>query len=239
MASGQVAPSMPHGSSRSADQIATDLAAQIRVNMTEAGRVFLLSPARIGGPRSVMLLREQAEFDLAIRLRQGAATIGEIYAFISGLYFRGKLAYTDVFSAAPRGIPPRLVIVPGMGLVPPETILTYDQLQSIAKIPVDAGNTAYSGPFLRDAALLDQRAGSDCRHVLLGSIATEKYTRPLLEVFGERLLVPAEFVGRGDMSRGGLMLRCAQSPQELTYIAVQGAARHGSRPPKLKPLRTR
>ena len=184
-----------------------------------------------------MLMREQAEFDLALRLRNGTAAIGEIYAFISGLYFRGKLAYTSVFGAAPSGVAPAMVIVPGMGLVSPETILSYDQLQSTANVLVDADNPAYSEPFLRDVALLDQQAGPDCRCVLLGSIATDKYTRALLQVFGERLLFPAEFVGRGDMSRGGLMLRCARTTEELTYIAVQGAVRHGNRPPKLKPSR--
>jgi hypothetical protein len=200
-------------------------------------RVFLLSPARIGGPRSLMLMREQAEFELALRLRNGTASIGEIYAFISGLYFRGKLAYTGVFGAAPSGVSPAMVIVPGMGLVSPETILSYDQLQSTANVPVDADNPAYSEPFLRDVALLDQQAGPNCRYVLLGSIATDKYTRALLQVFGERLLFPAEFVGRGDMSRGGLMLRCARTTEELAYVAVQGATRHGNRPPKLKPSR--
>jgi len=184
-----------------------------------------------------MLMREQAEFDLALRLRNGTAAIGEIYAFISGLYFRGKLAYTGVFGAAPSGVPPAMVIVPGMGLVSPGTILSYDQLQSIANVPVDADNPAYREPFLRDVALLDQQAGPNCRYVLLGSIATDKYTRALLQVFGERLLFPAEFVGRGDMSRGGLMLRCARTTEELAYIAVQGATRHGNRPPKLKPSR--
>jgi hypothetical protein len=129
------------------------------------------------------------------------------------------------------------VSMAGMGLVPPDTILTYDHLRTIGNIPVEADNAAFSVPLLRDASLLNQRAGPGCRYVLLGSIATEKYTRHLLEVFGERLLFPAEFVGRGDMSRGGLMLRYARTSQELSYVAVQGATLRGHRPPKLKPLR--
>jgi hypothetical protein len=187
----------------------------------------------------MLLLREQAEFDLAVRLRNGTATIGEVYAFISGLYFRGKLAYSKAFGAAPRGIPPAMVIVPGMGLAEPDTVLTPDQLRSIGRVPVEAQNIAYSAPFVRDAMLLDQRAGPGCRYVLLGSIATEKYARPLLDVFGERLLFPAAFVGRGDMSRGGLMLRCARAAEELSYVTIHGAVRRGSRPPKLTPLRKR
>jgi hypothetical protein len=153
------------------------------------------------------------------------------------LYFRGKMAYADAFGAAPEGIPSAVVIVPGLGLVPPDAILKYDQLRAIADVPVEASNKAYSAPFLRDASRLNHHAGATCQYVLLGSIATEKYTRPLLDVFGERLLFPAEFVGRGDMSRGGLMLRCARTAEELSYVAVQGAVRHGRRPPKLEPWR--
>jgi hypothetical protein len=72
-----------------------------------------------------------------------------------------------------------------------------------------------------------------CKVVLLGSVATPKYVEPLLGIFGERLMFPAEFAGRGDMSRGGLMLRCARSGEQLTYVPVATAMRHGPRPPKL------
>jgi len=184
-------------------------------------------------------MRAQAEFELAVRLREGAATLGEVYAFISGLYFRGKVAYAEAFGAAPSGIPHALAIVPGMGLIPTDAVLSLDQLQQIARVPVDAENAAYRDPLRDAAALLNQQAGPDCRYILLGSIATEKYTAPLLEIFGSRLLFPGEFVGRGDMSRGGLMLRCARNFQELSYVPVYGAVRHGRRPPKLEPLRKR
>ena len=183
-------------------------------------------------------MREQAEFELAVRMRNGEATVGEIYAFISGLYFRGKVAYAEAFGASPAGIAHALVIVPGLGLIPTGARMSLDQLQTIAQVPVDAGNAAFCDPFRDAAALLDRQAGPDCRYVLLGSIATEKYTRPLLEIFGERLLFPEEFIGRGDMSRGGLMLRCARGSQELSYAPVHGAVRHGRRPAKLEPLRS-
>ncbi len=197
-------------------------------------RVFLLSPAKAGGPRFEMLLRKQARFDLAEKLRQGTATVGEVYTFISGLYFRGKMAYAGAFQSAPAEIPPALVIVPGAGLVPPDTVVTIEQLRAIAEIPVDEGNTAYREPLSLAARLLNQHAGPMCLHVLLGSIASGKYTAPLLEVFGQRLVFPPDFVGRGDMSRGGLMLRSAHSKIELSYIPVQGAVRHGARPPRLE-----
>jgi hypothetical protein len=55
----------------------------------------------------------------------------------------------------------------------------------------------------------------------------------LAPVLGDRLRFPAEFVGRGDMSRGGLLLRCVAEGRELGYIPLAGAARHGPRPPRL------
>ncbi len=209
-------------------------AASIKSTVVSSGRVFLLSPAKAGGVRYSMLLREGAAFDLAVRLRQGAATIGEVYSFISGLYFRGKMAYVEAFRAPPPGVPPALVIVPGAGLVPPETPIDIEQLRGIADVPVHESNPEYREALLTSATLLDQHAGQGCSYVLLGSIASEKYTAPLLKVFGGRLLFPSDFVGRGDMSRGGLMLRCARSGVELSYVAIQGATRHGERPPRLE-----
>ncbi len=194
-----------------------------------------MSPARIGGPRSNVLLRSQADFDLAARLRRGRATIGEVYSFISGLYFRGKMAYAEAFAAPPEGVPPALVIVPGVGLVPPDAMVDTEELRRTGEVAIEENNPAYRAPLIRDAALLDQRAGPGCRYLLLGSIATGKYTEPLLSVFGERLLFPVEFVGRGDMSRGGLMLRCARSGEELSHVSLRGAIRHGRRPAKLEP----
>lgn len=181
-----------------------------------------------------MLLREQANFEVARRLREGIATIGEVYSFISGLYFRGKMAYVNAFPSAPDGLPPAVVMVPGAGLIPPETPVDLDQLRAISEVPVAENNPMFRDPLLHAAKLLHQHAAADCSYVLLGSIASGKYTAPLLEIFGERLLFPADFVGRGDMSRGGLMLRQAVSGIELRYSPVQGALLHGVRPPKLE-----
>ena len=195
-------------------------------------RIFLLSPANAGGERARLLLREEATFDLAVRLRQEGVPIGEAFAFMSGLYFRGKLAYTQAFAAPPPDVPGSFVITGG-GLAPPETHVTRDQLRALAAIPIDAADDRYRLSLERDSRVLDEIAGPDCDFVLLGSVATVKYLQPLSSVFGERLLFPVEFVGRGDMSRGGLMLRCAESRQELTYEPVGKITRHGPRPPKL------
>jgi hypothetical protein len=182
-----------------------------------------MSPARIGGARSNVLLRPEASFDLAERLRARQATLGEAYAFISGLYFRGKLAYAEAFAVPPEGLPPALVIVPGLGLVPPNTIVDTEQLRRIGDVSIEENNHAYRDPLLRDAQRLEQNAGPACQ--------------PLLNAFGDRLLFPLEFIGRGDMSRGGLMLRRASSGEELSYASLRGAILKGRRPPKLEPLR--
>ncbi len=39
------------------------------------------------------------------------------------------------------------------------------------------------------------------------------------------------------MSRGGLMLRCVSAAEELVYVPIAGAVRHGVRPPRLAPLK--
>jgi hypothetical protein len=66
-------------------------------------------------------------------------------------------------------------------------------------------------------------------------VATGKYVDVLLDVVGERLLFPTEFVGRGDMSRGALLLRAARAERELAYAAVAGAVRRGPRARKVEP----
>lgn len=180
-----------------------------------------------------MVLGDRAEFDLAVRLREGSAQLGEVFAFISGLYFRGKLAYSAAFAAPPAGVPGSLVITSGAGLVPPDARVGIEQLRRIASVPIDAADPRYREPLERDARLLEAAIGRDGDVVLLGSVATTKYLEPLLAIFGERLLFPPDFAGRGDMSRGGLMLRCVRAGVELPYTPVLGAALHGPRPPRL------
>lgn len=196
-------------------------------------RIFLLSPAFAGGKRAQILLRPEARFDLAVRLREEGIPLGEAFAFMSGLYFRGKMAYSREFAAPPPDIPGAFVITGGSGLVPPETVLTIEQLQYIASVPIDTADSRYREPLERACRTLDELAGAACEYVLLGSVATMKYLEPMVGVFGERLLFPEEFAGRGDMSRGGLMLRCVRAGAQLTYVPVGKATRHGPRPPKL------
>jgi hypothetical protein len=195
-------------------------------------RIFLLSPANASGERMQMLLRPAARFDLAVRLREGAATLGEAFEFTSGLYFRGKRLYGRTFARPPRGVPGVLVITPGAGLVPEDTPVTAEQIEALRHVPVDEDEPRFTKPLLESARLLLE-AATDAEVVLLGSIASAKYVDPLLSAFDERLLFPPTFVGRGDMSRGGLLLRQARAGVELEYAPVKGAVRHGPRPPRL------
>jgi hypothetical protein len=187
----------------------------------------------MSGIRARQVTHGSAQFDLARRLRTEGVTLGELFSFISGLYFRGKLAYARAFAAPPLNLPSSQIITAAAGLMTPDTPVKLDQLHEICAGDVDAGNAHYRGPLDRDLKILSETAGADCQFVLLGSIATSKYVEPLSEALGERLFFPAEFVGRGDMSRGGLLLRCAIAGTQLTYVPVSTAVRHGVRPPKL------
>ncbi len=206
--------------------------------VTRTPRIFLLSPADCAGKRARMVLSNRARFDLARRLRTPeGAPLGEVFSFMSGLYFRGKLAYARAFSHPPEGMTGIFVITPSRGLRPADERVTVERLRGFSRVPIDEERPGYRRPLLRDARGLAERVGAECEIVLLGSVATGKYVEPLQEVLGERLRFPAEFVGRGDMSRGGLMLRCVDAGTELLYVPLAGASRHGPRPPKLSPRR--
>ncbi|MEO7168097.1 MAG: hypothetical protein ABI016_13835 [Chthoniobacterales bacterium] len=201
-------------------------------------RTFLLSPAYAGGRRAQMLLNDRAQFELARRLRADAkVSLGEVFTFLSGLYFRGKLAYANAFAQPDQDRV--LVITPTRGLVPAATPVSLADLREFAEVDIEKNDPRYRRPLERDLRRLVRGLTTDCEVVLLGSIATGKYVDVLLEILPERLRFPADFVGRGDMSRGGLLLRSAVDRIELPYIPVQGAVRKGKRPPKLTPRRYR
>jgi len=198
-------------------------------------RIFLLSPAHCGGLRAQMVLSERASFDLAQRVRVAGAPLGEVFSFLSGLYFRGKLTYARAFANPSDDSAGVFVITPTDGLRPADEPVDLARLRRFATVDIAGDDPRYREPLDRDARRLARRIGPDGEVVLLGSIATGKYVEPLLAVLGERLRFPADFVGRGDMSRGGLLLRCARAGTELTYVGVRDAVRRGPRPPRLPP----
>jgi hypothetical protein len=213
-------------------------AKSVRFSGSRSWRLFVLSPANVRSVRGNLLFRESGQSALWQRLRNGRVPVGEVFSFISGLYFRGKLAYARAFANAPAGIPGIVLITSSAGLVSPDQLVTLEDLREMAMGRVDASDSGYRIPLESDARLLCEHMGSHCEVVLLGSIATPKYTEPLLSVFGERLMFPGEFVGRGDMSRGGLLLRCVREQTELAYVPVLGASLRGARPSRLpKPAR--
>jgi len=161
--------------------------------------------------------------------RAGQLSLGRAFAFMSGLYFRGKLSYAQRFGEA-------LVITPTRGLQDPDRPFTLALLREFAVGDVSLDNPEYRSALERDVIALSTRIGRKAQVVLLGSVASGKYVDVLLPILGDRLRYPIAFVGRGDMSRGGLLLRSAASGEELEYGPLTAGVRpRGPRPPKLDP----
>jgi hypothetical protein len=144
-----------------------------------------MSPANPGGLRAALLFRPGASFDLALRLRREGAPLGEVFAFISGLYFRGKLAYSEAFADPPSGLPGAFVITSGRGLVPPDTVVTLDDLRQIAAVPIDATDPGYRD---RDCCASADRAGPECS--CPPRQRRDRHTWPSVRHLGDRLLFP-------------------------------------------------
>jgi hypothetical protein len=180
-------------------------------------------------------MSKKAEFDLAKRLRSSAgAPLGEVFSFLSGLYFRGKLTYSQRFVRSPDEHLAPYIITSNAGLMQADEPVSLARLNSFAQVPIDALESQYTDPLRASVRALHRRLPIDCQVVLLGSIATNKYSDILVEAFGARLVFPRDFVGRGDMSRGGLLLRAVKSGAELDYVALSTIeSRRGQRPPKL------
>jgi len=205
-------------------------------------RIFLLSPANLAGTRAKQALSPNAQFALAAALRSASgAPLGDLFSFISGLYFRGKLTYARRFARPAEPDNPIVgngihIITATAGLRTPDTLVTHAAVKAFARGDIDADNAKYRRPLEAGARALLAEIGPECDVVLLGSIASPKYVDILTAIFGSRLVFPIAFVGRGDMSRGGLLLRHARAGDELAYVPVAGATLHGVRPPKLPPL---
>ncbi len=201
-------------------------------------KLFLLSPAKVGGIRAGMLLNPQASFALARTFHRQGLSLADVFSFASALYFRGKIAYARRFADPATGDLVR-VITATAGLLDPDMLITPQALRLFGAVDIHEDDPRFHQPLRRDAAALARRLPPAGQAILLGSIATAKYRAVLLEAFGARLVFPRDFVGRGDMSRGGLMLRAARSGEELPYLPVEGAVLNGRRAPRLPALRRR
>ena len=153
--------------------------------LSVVNRIFLLSPARADGRRAQLLTRSDANFQLARQVQIGDATLGDVFAFCSGLYFRGKLTYARRFAQPIDGIAGVQIITPSRGLLSEDTRVCGSDLREFASVPVDAHEPRFTQPLMRSAEIL---AAATCEVVLLGSVATGKYVDPLLPVLGSRLL---------------------------------------------------
>ncbi|MGZ8464475.1 MAG: hypothetical protein ACXWXT_02925 [Candidatus Binatia bacterium] len=184
-------------------------------------RVFLLSPANCNGVRARWLLHKNGPSALAQQLRSdGGAPIGDVFKFLSALYFRGKLTYAVTFARPPEHNMGVAIITPTAGLLPCDAPISIAQLRGFSRVPISIKNQRYRTSLCRAARGFADQIGPACEVVLLGSIASTKYLNLLLPIFGERLRVPAAFIGLGDMSRGGLLLRHVREQRELDYIAA-------------------
>ena len=184
--------------------------------------VFLLSPANTSGLRARQLTSPRATFQAAELYRTpDGVPIGLAFAFMSALYFRGKITYALHFG----GVENTFVIAPGYGLVPPTWCINEERMKVMSRTPVDIRKRNYRKPLERDAHALAETVEDDAQVVLLGSVASGKYVDILWPIFGDRLRFPPSFAGLGDMSRGGLLLRAARENRELAYTTLE-APRH-------------
>ena len=196
-------------------------------------QIFLLSPASLSGERARQLTSPDARFDTALRYRSPEGVpVEEAFAFLSSLYFRGKIAYARHFARPPAALPGSgvLVITPAFGLVPEGWPLTLDRMEALRRSPIDVRNPGYAVPLQEHARTIREAMPDETRVILLGSIATGKYVDLLLPVFGDRLVFPRCFVGIGDMSRGSVLLRAVREDRELEYSTLD-VPRHRPRRP--------
>ena len=191
-------------------------------------RIFSLSPANCNGLRARWVLKKSSRSDLAMRLRSAGVSLGEVVTYLSARYFRGKLAYARNFAEPPSSCPGILIITPTAGLLAHDTLIRLSRLRGFGRVPIHVKNQTYRAALRRSAKDLVNELGTECQIVLLGSVATGKYLDILGPIFGARLRVPAEFVGLGDMARGGLLLRCVRENRQLNYVEVASVVRSQS-----------
>jgi hypothetical protein len=190
-------------------------------------RVFLLSPANCNGLRARWVLKKNSRSDLALRLRNNGVPLGEVFTYLSALYFRGKLTYAQAYAEPPPGYPGVLIITPTAGLVPHDVLIHLPRLRGFGRVPIHLKNRLYYSSLRRSARKLAADIDPSCELILLGSIGTGKYLDILAPIFGSQLRIPAEFVGLGDMSRGGLLLRCVRENRQLNYIDARSVITSG------------
>src|SRR5215212_926859 len=125
-----------------------------------SARIFLLSPANCGGTRAKQILSPRAQFPLACALRSAdGARLGDVFAFMSGLYFRGKVTYARRFARPPEPDNPVVgsgvhVITSNAGLRSADTAVTQAAVRAFGRGDIDPSNTHYRRPLETSARAL-------------------------------------------------------------------------------------
>ena len=99
--------------------------------------------------------------------------LGEVFTYLSALYFRGKLAYAQAYAAPPPGCPGVWIITPTAGLVPHDVLIRLPKLRGFGRVPIHLKNRLYCSSLRRSARKLAGDIGPNCELILLGSIGTE------------------------------------------------------------------
>ena len=184
-------------------------------------RLFLLSPASAHGARARPLLELEPRTQLARQLSTSEGVpLGDVFRYLSGLYFNGKLAYARAFASPPSTIAGEgvYVITLSDGLLLPTTVLRTEDVRRFAA--VEMGSEVYGRALERGARVLAEQVGGECDLIFLGSVGSGKYTDLLLPIFGERLLFPPVLQSQGQLERGAFLLRCVQEQRELEYVPL-------------------
>ena len=184
-------------------------------------RLFLLSPASAHGARARPLLEPEPRTALARQLASSEGVpLGDVFRYLSGLYFNGKLAYARAFASPPSSVPGEgvYVITLSDGLLLPSTALRTEDMRRFAA--VEMGSETYGRALERGARTLAELLGAECEVIFLGSVGSGKYTDLLLPIFGERLLFPPALTSQGQLERGASLLRCVQERRELEYVPL-------------------
>ena len=99
----------------------------------------------------------RAKFAAAMQYRTEAGVeVADAFAFMSALYFRGKIAYARQFAvpSALIGGNGIFVITSGYGLVPPDWRLTEERMKRMRRIDIDADARNYTKPLREHAQLI-------------------------------------------------------------------------------------
>ena len=174
--------------------------------------------------------------------RAQGAPLGDVFTFVSGLYFRGKLAYARRFASPPE---PRIRRRLGRArhhaerrAPQPETPVTRRRAARLRRRRRRSRPTRATGGRSSGArARWLREIGADCEVVLLGSIASPKYVDVLLDDLRRAPAVPDRFRRpRRHEPRRPAAAQARARASSSTYAPMAGAVRHGARPPKLPPL---